>query len=95
MTGDAGDDIIVPGPGADAVYGEEGDNHIIVRSDGSRDNLYCGLVADTAQANGLLTYVGSADDLRNKIDDVRKCDVEILTEAEFAAKYPGIDLTLV
>jgi len=95
MTGDAGDDILVPGPGEDAVYGEEGYNHIIVRSDGSRDNLYCGFISDTAQANGLLTIVGSPEDLRNKTDDVRKCDIEILTDAEFAEKYPSIDLTLV
>ena len=95
MTGDAGDDIMVPGPGEDAVYGEEGDNHLIVRSDGSKDNLYCGLVCRHRAGQRTPHLVGSADDLRNKIDDVRKCDVEILTEAEFAAKYPGIDLTLV
>ena len=44
---------------------------------------------------GLLTIVGNPSDLRNKIDDVRKCAIEILTDEEFAAKYPGIDLTLV
>ena len=95
MTGDAGDDIMVPGPGEDAVYGEEGWNHLFARSDGSRDNLYCGLLADTSQGNGLLTFVGSPEDLRNKLDDVRKCDIELLTEEEFVAKYSGIDLSLV
>jgi hypothetical protein len=95
ITGDAGDDIMVPGPGEDAVYGEEGFNHIIARSDGSRDNLYCSFIADDQQGNGLLTFVGPPDDLRKQLDDVRKCDVELLTEEEFVAKYPAIDLSLV
>ena len=39
--------------------------------------------------------MGSSSDLQAKLNDARKCDVEVLTEAEFATKYPGIDLTLV
>ena len=42
-----------------------------------------------------LAYVGDAEDMRKKLDDVRKCRVEIMTEQEFAAAYPKIDLSLV
>ena len=57
ITGDAGDDIMVPGPGRDFVYGEEGQNVIIARNDGVQDEFFCALKVGTE--TGILIYIDS------------------------------------
>lgn len=91
ITGDAGNDIMVPGPGRDFVYGEEGDNVIIARNDGVKDEFYCSLLNDTAQPEGILVFI----DARDGLDDIRRCKVTVMTEAEVAAAYPTVDVSLI
>ncbi len=58
VTGDEGNDTILPGPGADFVYAEEGSNHVILYNDGAKDLIYC-RHEKFDSGDGYVTYVGT------------------------------------
>ena len=72
VTGDEGDDVIYPGPGADTIYGEEGANTIIATNDGVRDDIFCNMIK-VATPPGTIIYLGEVDPL----DALRNCKVVV------------------
>ncbi|MGA8258470.1 MAG: hypothetical protein WB767_18010 [Nocardioides sp.] len=91
ITADAGDDVIYPGAGVDAAFGEEGYDQFVVYDDGVYDKLWCADVAsepNTPAVGGMVTYVGMLDPL----DQLQNCEFEVLTETEFEGKYPDLPL---
>ena len=62
----------IPGPGADEVFGEEGDNKIVATDDGVRDDIFCNQIVVPAPP-GIIVYIGHRDPL----DALRNCKVVI------------------
>ncbi len=93
ITADEGEDVIYPGTGVDAVFGEQDFDHVVVFDDGVYDKIWCSDSAsepapNTPKNGGLVTYVGTQDPL----DQLVNCTFEVLSEMQFQGAYPDLPL---
>ena len=60
ITGDEGNDVIIPGDGVDRVFGEEGFDTIWLTDDDAYDRIYCGACLERpARRQGVVKYEGA------------------------------------
>ena len=73
------DDTIFLGPGADKVFGEQGNDTIYVLPDGQEDRIHCDDPAQGGIGTDRVVYVGWRDPL-DVIDYRGTCDVVTVTQ---------------